>query len=151
MYRFDTPGIDKTPTPQLQGENMNKHGTPANLKTNRSTEEARLNGKKGGIASGEARRKKKALQDWIEIIGNTTPPEEMITALEEKGIQLPPNATLDCAVVLTMYLETINGSVQAFKAIADIQGKKTSITEEETPDALSAALMAIAHSMDKTA
>ena len=33
----------------------------------RSSDEARENGKKGGIASGEARRQKKTMREWLEI------------------------------------------------------------------------------------
>lgn len=45
-----------------------KRGNVANLKPVKTTEEAKEMGRKGGIASGEARRERKAMRDLLEYL-----------------------------------------------------------------------------------
>ena len=42
-----------------------------NLKPYQSEDEAREGGRKGGIASGAARRRKRDMREWAEILGQT--------------------------------------------------------------------------------
>lgn len=75
-----------------------------NLKPVRSTSEAREKGKKGGIASGEARRKRKTLK------------EELLLLLESKNYNEK--------ISLSMIHEALNGNVRAFETIRDTIGEK---------------------------
>ena len=72
--------------------------------TEQSREEARKNGKKGGIASGEARRKRKTLKEELLLLlskGNTQ--EKMSLAMIEKAMK---------------------GDTKAFEVIRDSIGEK---------------------------
>lgn len=66
-----------------------------NLKKIRTTEEAREKGRNGGIKSGEARRRKKTMREWLEEIitrpcktsdgANMTHEECMLVSLVQKA------------------------------------------------------------------
>lgn len=71
-----------------------------------SREEAEKNGKKGGIASGEARRRKKTLK------------EELITLLETND----NNNKISVALLN----KALTGDIQAFTTIRDTIGEKPS-------------------------
>lgn len=75
-----------------------------NLKPVQSKEEARERGRKGGIASGEARRKRKTLK------------EELIALLEDGDTQNRVSVALISAA--------IDGDVKAFTALRDTIGEK---------------------------
>ena len=83
-------------------------GRPENFKP-RSTVEARKNGKKGGLKSGESRRKKKLLRELLELAlatkdsGGTTAAENIVAALVR---------------------EAQSGNVKAFETIRDTIGEK---------------------------
>ena len=66
-------------------------GRKENLKSPRSTEEARERGRKGGIASGQARRKKRALREYLEarleiMTGDVSTAEAITAALVDKAL-----------------------------------------------------------------
>lgn len=75
----------------------------------RSSEEAREKGKKGGIASGEARRKKKTIRETLEM---------MLSG------KLPDGATRQDAIVVALMEKALSGDVRAFEAIRDSIGEK---------------------------
>ena len=70
----------------------------------RSKEEARELGRKGGIASGEARRRKKTLK------------EELITLLE--------NGNTQEKISLAIIQQALDGNTKAFEVIRDTIGEK---------------------------
>lgn len=70
----------------------------------RSKEEARELGRKGGIASGEARRRKKSLK------------EELITLLE--------NGNTQEKISLAIIQQALEGNTKAFEVIRDTIGEK---------------------------
>lgn len=80
-----------------------------NLNPVRSTEEARERGKKGGIASGEARRKKKTIRETLEM---------MLSG------KMPDGATRQDAIVVALLEKALSGDVRAFEAIRDSIGEK---------------------------
>lgn len=80
-----------------------------NLNPVRSTEEARERGKKGGIASGEARRKKKTIRETLEM---------MLSG------KMPDGATRQDAIVVALMEKALSGDVRAFEAIRDSIGEK---------------------------
>ncbi|HEM4768904.1 TPA: stress-induced protein [Streptococcus suis] len=91
-----------------------------------SSDEARKNGKKGGIASGKARRKKANLKKAFETILQADVASPMIKKqLEEFGFE----ATNEMALAMVMMQKAMKGNVRAFEQIS----KLTSI---DTKDAL---------------
>lgn len=91
---------------------MIKMSNEKNLRVPTSSE-ARENGKKGGIASGEARRKKKLLRECLEI-------------LLEKEITDKKGETMSGAEALStkLFAEAMKGNVKAFEVLRDTAGQK---------------------------
>lgn len=87
--------------------------------SDQSREEAKKNGRKGGIASGEARRRKKSMQELAKIV-NSLP----LSAQNEKVLpeQLKENAdaTYQIAFVLKVYTQAMKGDVKAMKLWLDM-------------------------------
>ena len=75
-----------------------------NLKPVSSTKEARERGRKGGLASGEARRKRKTLK------------EELLLMLSEGETQQ--------SVTLALIEKAMSGDTKAFEVIRDTIGEK---------------------------
>ena len=83
-----------------------------NLKTPTSSE-ARKNGKKGGIASGEARRRKKLLRECLE-------------ELLEKDITDRSGNTMTGAeaMAVKVFQQALKGDLKAFEIVRDTAGQK---------------------------
>ena len=79
------------------------------LKPVRSEDEAKEKGRKGGIASGEARRRKKTIRETLEM---------MLAG------QMPDGATRRDAIVVALMEKALSGDVRAFEAIRDSVGEK---------------------------
>lgn len=79
----------------------------------RSPNEVRENGKKGGIASGKARRQKKLLRECLEI-------------LLEKEMTDKKGETMTGAEALSakLFSEAMKGNVKAFEVLRDTAGQK---------------------------
>lgn len=97
-----------------------------NLRTP-STEEARKIGRSGGIASGKARREKKAMKETLEILlslllqdGDSADIEkiESVAALNGK------NVTVQEAIMLAQIQKAIEGDTKAAEYIRDTSGNK---------------------------
>ena len=73
-----------------------------NLKPYQSEDEAREGGRKGGIASGEARRRKKNMKAWAMALG-----ELPITMVAPKGDKIE-DGDLAGAVVLKQYRKALD-------------------------------------------
>jgi len=95
-----------------------------NLKTP-SAAEARERGAKGGKASGESRRRKRALREIAEAIGSAQAPEEVKARMQKLGLSKKKNITMDEALLLAQFGKALSGNVQAANFIADILGAKT--------------------------
>lgn len=85
-------------------------------------EEQRENARKGGIASGEVRRKKKAFRETVQLIAEMGVPSKVLKKLKEQGIS-EDDATYQTAVVLKMFHEAMSGNVAAFNAIVNVSGE----------------------------
>mgnify|MGYP000037393030 CR=1 FL=1 len=88
--------------------------------SNQSREEAVRNGRKGGKASGEARRKKANFRKTLNAlltaeIDNT----EWTPLLQALGV----DSTLEAAVNMAMIKEALMGNVKAYTAIKDVLGQ----------------------------
>ena len=93
---------------------MPQNGTKNLIPTNkRSKEEAKRLGKKGGIASGKARREKKTLRQCLEILLEKT-------LKDKKGIEI----TGAEAVSLKVFEKALKGDIRAFEVLRDTAGQK---------------------------
>lgn len=97
-----------------------------NLKTPTS-KEARERGKKGGIASGKARREKKALKDTLELLlsmpmkdGAGVDVEAVKSFASLKG----ENINVQEAMTIAMLQRAMKGDVRAAEWIRDTIGQK---------------------------
>lgn len=96
----------------------------------RSVEEARECGRKGGKASGEARRKKADFRKTLNaLLTAEIDSTEWSPVLEALGL----DSTLESAVNAAMIKEALMGNVKAYEAIAKYSGQseKTDTDQEE--------------------
>ena len=117
----------------------------------RSPKEVRENGRKGGIASGKARRRKKALMQCAkrvlesDLSGSVREEVEKVTGELEDD-----ESTVFTATVAVMANKAMKGSVAAFRELKEIvQDIESSmpVDEETQDDPLSAALEGLAHEL----
>lgn len=78
-----------------------------------TSEEARKNGRKGGIASGEARRQKRDLKRAMEILL-----EKQVTT--KKGDEMSGAE----AIALKQFEKALKGDAKAFELVRDTAGQK---------------------------
>lgn len=118
-----------------------------NLVPVRSESEAREKGRAGGIASGEARRRKKTYREIAQSLRDLTVPVKM----PDGGTQ---EKQLDEAVMLALYKRALKGEPLAVKTLLQIQGEfqdsldvttrvqglNIEVADKETKDALAKVL-----------
>lgn len=104
-----------------------------NLKPYRTEEEAREGGRRGGIASGEARRRKKSMREWAEVLGECGMSLKMPDGSKVE-------ADINAAVVLRQMEKAINGKdTNAANFLMRLRGEdvqKHEIVDDETKRAL---------------
>lgn len=90
-------------------------------------EEAAKNGRKGGIKSGESRRRKKTMRENLEIL-LSMPLKKGKGADIEKGKNLQEfttqNLTVEQAMLLAQIKKALKGDIYAFETIRDLIGEK---------------------------
>ena len=94
--------------------------SPEELNARLTPEQRRENASKAGIASGEARRRKKTLRELIELYGSEPSAAE-------------PNLTNDEKLILAQYRQAAKGDTKAATFIRDTKGEKPHDVLE-TPD-----------------
>lgn len=96
-----------------------------NLKPNseRTPSELREICRKGGVASGKARREKKKLRELVETFGGLPAPIKVRSVMKELGVA-GGDFSNDMAIVVGLFQKAIKGDVFAFNAIRDIRGEK---------------------------
>lgn len=102
----------------------------------RTAEEQRKIATAGGKASGEARRKKKAMREQMEmLLSLKAKPEELKTKMRILGIDTD-NMDNQMALITALYAEALKGDVGAFNSIRDLIGEKPieQISVEHTTD-----------------
>lgn len=118
-----------------------------NLVPVRSETEAREKGRAGGIASGEARRRKKTYREIAQSLRDVQVPVKM----PDGGTEQKP---LDEAVMLALYKRALKGEPLAVKTLLQIQGEfqdsldvttrvqglNIEVADKETKDALAKVL-----------
>lgn len=89
-----------------------------------TSEKAREIGRKGGIASGKAKKEKKLIKEQIQLL-LSLPLKDAKTKkeLKELGIDTD-NIDNQMAMVISMWKKAIKGDVQAFNTIRDTVGEK---------------------------
>ena len=106
-----------------------------NLRPIQSVSEAREKGAKGGIKSGETRRRKKTLREQMEMLLSLPVQDENTRDfIESLGIQ-PDEVNNALAITLSMYQEALKGNTKAFELIRDTIGEKPTdrLQIEEAP------------------
>lgn len=88
-------------------------GRKENLKSPRSTEEARERGRKGGVASGQARREKASLREAVKAALDV-----VMKGKDGKDVSARE------AIVAAQMLKALNGDSKAFEVIRDTTGEK---------------------------
>lgn len=89
-----------------------------------SREEAMRLGKKGGIASGEARRRKKMIKDNIELLLSLPIKSNKIKEqLQALGIE-ESEMTNQMAMIIGLWNKAVKGDVSAFNSLRDTIGEK---------------------------
>lgn len=76
----------------------------------------------GGKASGEAKRRKKAIRETVQAVAAMGVPDKALKALRQAGIS-EDDATYQTAIVLKMFHEAMSGNVAAFNAIVNASGE----------------------------
>lgn len=93
--------------------------------TERSPREARENGRKGGIKSGETRRRKKALKSLMnDLLSSDIVNDDIYNSTVDMGFGADP--TYGAAVVAAMVRQAALGDTKAFNAIVDLIGEGSS-------------------------
>lgn len=98
--------------------------------SNQSREEAKKNGRKGGIKSGEARRRKAALRETMNrLLTMKVKVEGLSDVLEADGIE----STYEDIITMAMIEQAARGDVKAYNAIRETVGQtdKSELDEEE--------------------
>lgn len=97
------------------------------LKPVRTTEEARERGRKGGIASGKARREKKMMRETLEILmsmplksGKQTDVESLRNFAAIKG----KNINVQEAILIAQIQKAMKGDTKAAEYVRDTVGQK---------------------------
>lgn len=107
----------------MENKDRDEKGKFAKGRQGRSSEEARTNGAKGGLASGEARRERKRLRELAEIIANET-----ISTTMPDGSKR--STTFSEALIIGQYREAMKGKTEAAKFLATIMGDFVEKKEE---------------------
>lgn len=95
-----------------------------------STSEARERGAKGGVKSGEVRRKKKALRETLEtMLKATLKDPELIEKFEKFGFR--SGMSMQDAISAAMIAQAAKGNVKAFVAIRDTVEPKDGEAEQK--------------------
>jgi hypothetical protein len=89
----------------------------------RTPSELRAMTTKGGIASGESRRRKRTLREMVEIFGELGVSDKTRKMMKE--LDIPEDLmTRKMQPVVALYKKAGKGDVAAFNAIRDITGEK---------------------------
>lgn len=91
----------------------------------RTSEELRAMTRKGGIASGEARRRKKTMREALEMmLFNTKLNEQTKQMLEAEGVKDVDDFNHQMVITRSLIAKAESGDVQAYNAICAMIGEK---------------------------
>lgn len=87
-------------------------------------EEAKRNGRKGGVASGKARRQKKQMHELVSLMLDSKPTEKQAAALMKNFPDLEgEDLTIASSMVAGQIKSAMNGNTKAFLALNDLNSK----------------------------
>lgn len=90
-----------------------------------TSEEARAIGRKGGVASGIARRRRRQMRELLgELMTTPVPDEQIQSVLEGSGL----DASFENAISFAMLLRAARGDVEAARFVRDSLGEKPTET-----------------------
>jgi hypothetical protein len=102
-------------------DNLLKGNPETQFKSGRQAVES---GKKGGIASGKAKREKRTWRQIAETIGQMQlHNKKQIQSVKDFLGELTGEATHDDAVIASAYEQAATGNVNAMRFIADLKGE----------------------------
>lgn len=90
----------------------------------RSSAEARENGKKGGIASGKSRRRKKCLQDTVKMLLSLPIKEGKLDPLTSLSTINGKNITVEEQLILRQIEKATKGDLRAFEAVIGLVAER---------------------------
>lgn len=86
--------------------------------------------KKGGIASGEARRKKKMWRDLANLMLDTPLKDKNgVDAIKGLGIPAETEVTLEMGILYKIIQKAVKGELDAVKLLQDITGNKQPVIQ----------------------
>lgn len=95
-----------------------------NLKPVRTKEEARERGRKGGIASGKARREKKTMQELAKWVMELPVKDAALDDIKCLAGLKGKNVSVAEAALLQQASKAVNGSLQSLQFLRDTAGEK---------------------------
>lgn len=105
----------------------NPNGNPQNFRAFTS-DEARINGRKGGLASAESRRRKKSLQELAQILLSLPVDDGEIADIEAEGTYFNglegQNLTLGAACLVALARKAVAGDIAALKLLQETAGEQ---------------------------
>lgn len=97
-------------------------GHPENMRPVRTPEEAKEKGRRGGIASGAARRKKRDMQRAAKLLLDMPIKFDSVSK-QLKGMGIAEeDLTNQMAIIVSMYKEAMSGNVRAAEFLRDTVG-----------------------------
>lgn len=106
---------------EKQGKTRGENAGHANLKFDFTPEERSANGRQGGVASGEAKRRKKTIRSVMQAMLDCQIPEaEQAAALKALGFE----GTFRDGMTLAMLEKALKGDVEAGRFVRDTVGEK---------------------------
>ncbi|MGI6048990.1 MAG: hypothetical protein ACOYEG_13460 [Petrimonas sp.] len=100
----------------------------------RTPEERRENARKAGIASGEARRKKKRMKELCDLVlNNKIQDERAVEGLRQRFPEIESDdITYELVLILKQYEKAKDGDSKAFELLRDTSGQKPVEKQEIT-------------------
>lgn len=87
-------------------------------------EEAKKNGRKGGVASGEARRRKRCMKESFETLFAMQASDKYVKAFKKQGLDLPEGVTNEQLFTMAMFARSIAGDARMVSLVLDVIGEK---------------------------
>lgn len=116
-------------------------GNERNLKHDFSPEEARENGRKGGIASAKARAKLKSQREFAQMVLSLPLKNDTVEDIQSLADAQKKNIPAGLAALIALMKKAINGDGKAYEIVRDTAGEKPTDRLEmtEAPDIAQAA------------
>ena len=115
--------------------------------SNQSRVEAAKNGQKGGIASGESRRKKKAMREQMEMLLSLPfADEEAKENMKELGIPVD-DIDNQMALMIATYQKALTGDTSAINIVREVIGER--VQEIKVNTGIDAKVKELEETLDK--